>query len=194
MSASENMATPLTAASARPGMAAWQRILLVLAGVVVAIAPLFLLESFHLFQLTMAVIMALAVLGLNIVSGYNGQISLGHGAFFAVGAYVTAILMSHLDWSFWATLPVSVVPSMLCRSSTSVGRIASGSSGWRLPERIDEKSRLAKLGCATSAAIDAAYPLVSSGRSRSMKSSVSTGSVAAEHNRVAPATSTPMML
>jgi len=109
MSASENMATPLTAASARPGMAAWQRILLVLAGVVVAIAPLFLLESFHLFQLTMAVIMALAVLGLNIVSGYNGQISLGHGAFFAVGAYVTAILMSHLDWSFWATLPVSVV-------------------------------------------------------------------------------------
>ncbi|WP_431267776.1 branched-chain amino acid ABC transporter permease [Dankookia sp. P2] len=66
-----------------------------------------MLESFHLFQLTMAVIMALAVLGLNIVSGYNGQISLGHGAFFAVGAYITAILMSHWDWSFWATLPFS---------------------------------------------------------------------------------------
>ncbi|MFC7691774.1 branched-chain amino acid ABC transporter permease [Paeniroseomonas aquatica] len=78
-----------------------------LAGVALAVLPLFLLESFHLFQLTMAVIMALAVLGLNIVSGYNGQISLGHGAFFAVGAYVTAILMSHLDWSFWATLAPS---------------------------------------------------------------------------------------
>jgi branched-chain amino acid transport system permease protein len=53
--------------------------------------------------------MALAVLGLNIVTGYNGQISLGHGAFFAVGAYATAIPMSLLDWSFWATLPVSAV-------------------------------------------------------------------------------------
>ena len=100
----ENLALPLSLASARPATPAWQRVALVLAGVALAVAPLFLLESFHLFQLTMAVIMALAVLGLNIVSGYNGQISLGHGAFFAVGAYVTAILMSHLDWSFWATL------------------------------------------------------------------------------------------
>jgi branched-chain amino acid transport system permease protein len=93
----------------RAGTPAWQRALLVAAGVAAALAPLWVLESFHLFQLTMAVIMALAVLGLNIVTGYNGQISLGHGAFFAVGAYVTAILMSHLDWSFWATLPVSAV-------------------------------------------------------------------------------------
>jgi len=53
--------------------------------------------------------MALAVLGLNVVTGYNGQISLGHGAFFAVGAYATAIPMSLLDWSFWATLPVSAL-------------------------------------------------------------------------------------
>ncbi|MCB4820457.1 branched-chain amino acid ABC transporter permease [Roseicella aerolata] len=96
----------LAAPAATP---AWQRVLLVLLGLGAAIAPLFVLESFQLFQLTMAVIMALAVLGLNIVTGYNGQISLGHGAFFAVGAYCTAILMSHWDWSFWATLPVSAV-------------------------------------------------------------------------------------
>lgn len=76
-----------------------------LIGLGAALAPLWLLESFHLFQLTMAVIMALAVLGLNIVTGYNGQLSLGHGAFFAIGAYVTAILMAQADWSFWATLP-----------------------------------------------------------------------------------------
>jgi branched-chain amino acid transport system permease protein len=88
---------------------AWRKGLYALLGLAAAIAPIFLLESFHLFQLTMAVIMAVAVLGLNIVSGYNGQISLGHGAFFAVGAYCTAILMSHWDWSFWATLPVSAV-------------------------------------------------------------------------------------
>lgn len=107
-SASGTSGAPVLAAE-RPATPAWQRTLLVLGGIVVALAPLWVLESFHLFQLTMAVIMALAVLGLNIVSGYNGQISLGHGAFFAVGAYATAILMSHFDWSFWATLPVSAV-------------------------------------------------------------------------------------
>lgn len=83
--------------------------LLIAAGFALALVPLWVLESFHLFQLTLAVIMALAVLGLNIVTGYNGQISLGHGAFFAVGAYATAIPMSLLDWSFWATLPVSAI-------------------------------------------------------------------------------------
>jgi branched-chain amino acid transport system permease protein len=81
------------------------RFLLVLLSLAAALAPLWVLESFHLFQLTMAVIMALAVLGLNIVTGYNGQISLGHGAFFAIGAYVTSILMAQADWSFYATLP-----------------------------------------------------------------------------------------
>jgi branched-chain amino acid transport system permease protein len=97
-------AIPMTVAPA--GSRAWRAVLLV-GGIAAAVAPVWLLESFQLFQLTMAVIMALAVLGLNIVSGYNGQISLGHGAFYAVGAYVTAILMSHFDWSFWATLPFS---------------------------------------------------------------------------------------
>jgi len=83
--------------------------LLIAAGLALALIPIWALESFHLFQLTLAVTMALAVLGLNIVTGYNGQISLGHGAFFAVGAYATAIPMSLLDWSFWATLPVSAI-------------------------------------------------------------------------------------
>lgn len=83
--------------------------LLIAAGLALALVPIWALESFHLFQLTLAVIMALAVLGLNVVTGYNGQISLGHGAFFAVGAYATAIPMSLLDWSFWATLPVSAL-------------------------------------------------------------------------------------
>jgi len=92
------------------GGRAWRAALVAL-GIALAAAPLLVLESFQLFQLTMAVIMALAVLGLNIVTGYNGQISLGHGAFFAVGAYVTAILMSHFDWSFWATLPLAALVS-----------------------------------------------------------------------------------
>ncbi len=96
---------PILAAPRPAGASAVQRTLLLALGLAAALAPLWVLESFHLFQLTMAVIMSLAVLGLNIVTGYNGQISLGHGAFFAIGAYVTAILMAQADWSFYATLP-----------------------------------------------------------------------------------------
>jgi branched-chain amino acid transport system permease protein len=102
-----NAAVSALASTARPATPAWKRGLIVLGAAVLALLPLWTVESFTLFQLTMAVIMALAVLGLNVVTGYSGQISLGHGAFFAVGAYTTAILMFHFEWSFWATLPFS---------------------------------------------------------------------------------------
>lgn len=81
-------------------------------GLAAAVALAFVLSNYHLFQLTMVVVYAIAVLGLNLVTGYNGQISLGHGAFYAVGAYVTAILMTHYtDYGvpYWATLPVSAI-------------------------------------------------------------------------------------
>jgi branched-chain amino acid transport system permease protein len=45
--------------------------------------------------------------GLNILTGYSGQISLGHGAFLAIGAYTTAILMDKFDVPYWATIPVA---------------------------------------------------------------------------------------
>jgi branched-chain amino acid transport system permease protein len=74
-----------------------------------ALLPVFLFSDYHLFQLTMTVVYAIAILGLAILTGFNGQISLGHGAFYAIGAYVTAILMSEYDVPYWATLPVSAV-------------------------------------------------------------------------------------
>ena len=69
----------------------------------VAILP-FRLSNYHVFELTMVMIYAIAVLGLNILTGYNGQISLGHGAFFAAGAYTAAILMHRYGVPYWATL------------------------------------------------------------------------------------------
>ena len=72
--------------------------------VLAALLP-FALSNYHVFELTMVMIYAIAVLGLNILTGYNGQISLGHGGFFAVGAYTTAILMHHYAVPYWATLP-----------------------------------------------------------------------------------------
>ena len=73
------------------------------------ILPVGVLSDYQLFQLTQVAAYALALLGLNLVMGYGGQISLGHGAFYAVGAYVTAILMTTWNVPYWATLPASAV-------------------------------------------------------------------------------------
>jgi branched-chain amino acid transport system permease protein len=69
-----------------------------------AVLP-FTLSNYHVFELTMVMIYAIAVLGLNILTGFNGQISLGHGGFFAAGAYTAAILMHRYGVPYWATLP-----------------------------------------------------------------------------------------
>jgi branched-chain amino acid transport system permease protein len=66
-----------------------------------------LLGDFQLFKLTGILVLAIALLGLNILTGYNGQISLGHGAFYTLGAYVAAILMGHFGVPHWAALPLA---------------------------------------------------------------------------------------
>ena len=74
-----------------------------------AIALPFLVSNYRVFQLNMVLVYAIVLLGLNILTGFNGQISLGHGAFYAIGAYVAAILMDHFAWPYWTTLPVAGV-------------------------------------------------------------------------------------
>jgi branched-chain amino acid transport system permease protein len=74
-----------------------------------AIVPAAMFTDYHLFQMTMVVVYAIAILGLALLIGFNGQISLGHGAFYAIGAYTTAILMSSWNVPYWATLPISAV-------------------------------------------------------------------------------------
>jgi branched-chain amino acid transport system permease protein len=61
-------------------------------GLVIAVLPQFMGEV-RLQQFTFVAIYFIALIGLNILTGYNGQISLGHGAFMGIGAYVAAILM-----------------------------------------------------------------------------------------------------
>jgi branched-chain amino acid transport system permease protein len=69
----------------------------------------FLFKNYRVFQFNLVLVYAVAVLGLNMLTGFNGQISLGHGAFFAVGAYVAAVLMDRAGMPYWATLPFSAV-------------------------------------------------------------------------------------
>lgn len=74
---------------------------------ITAIGAPFFLGSFATFQLATALSYAPAVLGLVVITGLTGQLALGNGAFFAVGAYTTAILVQTYGWPFWATFPVS---------------------------------------------------------------------------------------
>lgn len=99
----------LTMARAARGAGQPAGLLPIVAVLAVLAALAFFLSGYQLFQLTTAIAYGIAILGLVILTGYTGQISLGHGAFYAIGAYVTAILMSVYDVPYWATLPVSAV-------------------------------------------------------------------------------------
>jgi branched-chain amino acid transport system permease protein len=72
---------------------------------VTLVAPFFL----SAYNVTQIVVLAIVAIGLNIVTGYAGQISLGHGALVAVGAYTTAILVYDYDWVWWWTIPVAAL-------------------------------------------------------------------------------------
>ncbi len=74
---------------------------------VVAVTLPFSMSNFRLFQFTQVLIYAIALLGLNMLTGYNGQISLGHGAFYAIGAYTTAIMIDKWDIAYGWTIPMA---------------------------------------------------------------------------------------
>lgn len=83
-------------------------LLFIVFGIVLCVLP-FAVEDYYVFQLTMIMATAMALLGLNLLTGFNGQISLGHGAFFAIGSYTTAILMEHAAVPYWLSIPISGV-------------------------------------------------------------------------------------
>jgi branched-chain amino acid transport system permease protein len=97
-------AAALPPAAAAGGARRWAMIAILLAA---TCALPFLVSNYHVFQFTMVLVYAIALLGLNILTGYNGQISLGHGAFYAIGAYAAAIMMDKLGAPYWTTIPVA---------------------------------------------------------------------------------------
>jgi branched-chain amino acid transport system permease protein len=99
-----DMARPASVAGV--SLASWRRLWLAAAIVLAAALPL-LLKDFRVFQLTQVMVYALAILGLNLLTGFNGQFSLGHSAFYAIGAYTAAILMDQFAVPYYATLPAA---------------------------------------------------------------------------------------
>jgi branched-chain amino acid transport system permease protein len=80
---------------------------LVLAGLLAV--PVVVTNEYFLHLFIVSAIFALLAIGLNLIVGYVGQLSLAHGAFFALGAYVSALLFIRLKWSMWLGLPAAVI-------------------------------------------------------------------------------------
>jgi branched-chain amino acid transport system permease protein len=72
------------------------------------------MTNYHLGLGARVGIYFIAILGLNILLGYTGQISIGHGAFMAIGGYTTAILSNHHHWPLLATLPAALLVCFVC--------------------------------------------------------------------------------
>jgi branched-chain amino acid transport system permease protein len=81
--------------------------------VIAMLAPLFVLNQFYTFQFALVWDFAIALIGLNVLTGYSGQISLGNGAFMAIGAYTTAILYFKLKVPYgWTILPAGLLAGL----------------------------------------------------------------------------------
>jgi len=74
---------------------------------VIACALPFMIANYRVFQMTLVLTYSIALLGLNMLTGFNGQISLGHGSFYAIGAYTAAILIDKAGVPYWATIPAA---------------------------------------------------------------------------------------
>ena len=99
------------------------------AGLAVVVACLLLVPAlfpdFLVYQFSVVLTYAIAILGLNLLMGFNGQISVAQGVFFAIGAYTTAIFMSRYGVNYFATLPIAVATSR-CSGCWSASRRCAG--------------------------------------------------------------------
>jgi branched-chain amino acid transport system permease protein len=95
----------------------------VLHGVLLAVASMLLLlasgpQSYNGYVVQLVCVYAVAALGLNITTGYAGALSLGQGAAFAIGSYVTAVLVGTYGWPFWLALLLSVLSGLAAGAAT----------------------------------------------------------------------------
>jgi branched-chain amino acid transport system permease protein len=84
--------------------------------------PLWLSSAYHLHVAIMAGIFGVLALSLNLLLGFTGQLSLGHAAFFGIGAYTSALLTLKAEWSFWPALVAAV--ALAGAAGWLIGRLA----------------------------------------------------------------------
>ena len=90
-------------------MPRFRRLSVIVAFAIALLLP-FALEDFSVFQLTQVLYLSMAVLGLNLLTGFTGQFSLGHSAFMAIGAYTAGIMMDQWEVAYyWTIVPAGLV-------------------------------------------------------------------------------------
>jgi branched-chain amino acid transport system permease protein len=92
-----------------PAHRAYQLIFWALGIAALLYIPWFANKPARIDQFTQVVCYAVAIMALNLVIGFSGQISLGHSAFVGIGAYTTIILVADHNWSYFTTIPLSFV-------------------------------------------------------------------------------------
>src|SRR5712691_10058864 len=93
------------------------------AGAVVGTLPYVFPTDYFTHLFTTIAYSTIVVLGLNVLIGFSGQISLGHAGFYGVGAYTTALLATSLGWSLWVTVPSAVAVASLARMALALPAI-----------------------------------------------------------------------
>ena len=81
----------------------------VLVAAALAVAAIVTADGYQVYIISLVGLTAMVGIGINILLGLTGQISLGHAGFYAIGAYVGAILTTTYEWSFWLALPLAGV-------------------------------------------------------------------------------------
>jgi ABC-type branched-subunit amino acid transport system ATPase component/ABC-type branched-subunit amino acid transport system permease subunit len=90
------------------------RLAIIMAGLALAALPFVLHSDYALFLLTQSAVLYLVALGLNVLTGYAGITSIGHGALVAMGAYALGIATVDHGWPFWGGMAASAIFAGLC--------------------------------------------------------------------------------
>jgi branched-chain amino acid transport system permease protein len=85
------------------------RALVVVASLALLLYPVVSDNLYYQNMIILSLVFAIGAVGLNVISGYGGYISLGQGAFLGIGAYTLAILSTRIDISVWVWVPVAGV-------------------------------------------------------------------------------------
>jgi len=93
-----------------------------LAALALLTLPFWLTSPYYVHVTIMAGIFTILALSLNLLLGYTGQLSLGHAAFFGIGAYTSSLLALKLEWPFWIGLPAAALAAGL--AGWAIGRLA----------------------------------------------------------------------
>jgi len=104
----------------RPGKGDFARLAAILAIIAVLLALPTFAGRYHLHIAILSMIYFYPALGLNLIYGYLGMLSLAQGAFFGIGAYVGGLIAVHLQWPLWLTLPAAGLVSAVIALAVGV--------------------------------------------------------------------------